>query len=799
MKPAVWITGLGVVSSLGRDLESFFAGLLRGEPGLSEIEGIPTTRGKTLGGQVKDPAFSGPHRLVEMAVSAVEEAIGNAGWSDSERAQAGLFVGTAAGESQVAESHYARLRDAAELDDTLRDALLCHPVGALADVIAERTRVAGPREVNTNACASGNIALARALMEIQQGRLERAVVCGADQLKALTYWGTERAGLMGKDLRPFHRHREGTVFGDGAAAIVLERRDVAEQRHAHGLARLAGWSVVCDEDPQLILPQLDGGAAVRCLLGALHDAHLAADEVDYVNAHGTGTVNIDRVETVAVKRVFGERAGRVPVNSTKSLTGHLSAASAVVEAVASVLAISRGYIHPTAKLDEPDPELGLDFVPLKGRYQPVSVALSNSMGGGGTNSAVAFTSVEYPERAAETGGKPAAACEEEVVISGAGCVSAAGTGRQALMQALLGEPPGEPVGRITDFDVNRFVDPSLQYEYLSRTAQLSLVAGILALDDAGYKPLDRHPDRVAVVFGTQHGGTPGWSDLLASAYHDDPKHITPSMALEHGHHLGVTLVARYAKARGANFTLTTGRTAGLDAIAVGASLLQTGQADVVLVGGSDALDPALERAVKLLGCMGQGSPLPYDARATGFRPSEGAGCLVLERRADAQQRGARVLGGLVGVGRASVATGPGGFDVEGAALSRAMSRALKGVAPTPPVTICGTANGTPQVDTGEVAAVSRVLESEGRHGALISLNGCIGETFAASGPLSLIGGMSLLDAGRAPTWGFRADDRRELIPALGAPLSGNVLLATAAGMGGTASAVAVRVERGAVA
>lgn len=796
MNRGVWVTGMGVVTALGRGVTTFFEGLLAGQSGLSPVEGMPTTRGKVLGGQVKDPQFAGPFHLSKMAMAAVEDALQDADLAPPLRGGTGLYLGTVASEGRIVEDRYQEFSQCEAPSDDLQQGLLRYSNGSLADLLAQHFGLTGPRDVNTNACASGNIALARALTALRLGRIERAIVVGADQLRPLMYWGSERAGLMGHDLRPFHKDRDGTVFGDGAAALVLELGAAAEKRGAQPLALLAGWGLVSDENPQLILPQLDGGAVVRCYYSALSDAGLTPGDVDYVNAHGTGTVNIDKIEVLACKRVFGARAGQVPISSTKSLTGHLSSASPLVEAIACILAIRNGYIHPTAKLDVPDPDFGLDFVPLQGRYQRVRCAVSNSMGGGGSNAAVVLTE---PQRTLPP--LPAPGSLSDVVITGAGALSSCGSGREALVGSLLESYRSPHDGHLRGFDINEFVDPKLGYVHLSRAAQLALAAGILATRDAGLGSHDLHPDRIAVVFGTAFGGTPSWSEMLSAAYAENPQRITPNMALEHGHHLGVTLIARQISARGANCTLTGGRAAGLEAIGFAADLLRSGVCDVALVGGSDALDDGLLRALRLLRCSRtpEQADSPLFARGTGFLPAEGAGCLVLERRDSAKQRGATLLGSLAGFGSDSACLPLGHYDSTGQAQARALRKALAeaSLPRASSALVCGSANGSPGLSEGELAALREVAPALLPSARLLSLHGRLGETFAAGPVLSVIAGLGCLAAKRVPHWQQLESplDQPELASP-GAAWEGDTLIATCAAPGGATTAAIFRSEAG---
>jgi 3-oxoacyl-[acyl-carrier-protein] synthase II len=192
--------------------------------------------------------------------------------------------------------------------------------------------------------------------------------------------------------RPFDRDRDGFVLGEGAGVLVLEELETARHRGARIYSELVGYAMTSDAH-HITAPPDDGYGAVRCMELALKDAGLSKDDVGYINAHATSTF-ADKIETKAIKQVFGERAYRIPVSSTKSVTGHLLGAAGGVEAIFSVLAIHRGMIPPTINLDHPDPECDLDYVPGKARPASVNVALSNAFGFGGVNSCLLFKRLE---------------------------------------------------------------------------------------------------------------------------------------------------------------------------------------------------------------------------------------------------------------------------------------------------------------------------------------------------------------------------------------------------------------------
>jgi 3-oxoacyl-[acyl-carrier-protein] synthase II len=247
----------------------------------------------------------------------------------------------------------------------------------------------GPNSTLNSACASGSDSLGIALAHIRLGHADVMVAGGSDvTVTPIAIASTSILGALSKNpdpetaCRPFDSNRNGFIFGDGAGMLVLESYEHAQQRGATILAELAGagWSFDAYSDTA---PFADVEMAAMKM--ALQDAQTSADEVDYINAHGTSTKLNDSTETKAVKMVFGERAYKIPISSNKSMIGHLATAAGSVEAVATVLTIMRGILPPTLHYQTPDPECDLDYVPNKARPQKVGVCLSNSFGMGGQN------------------------------------------------------------------------------------------------------------------------------------------------------------------------------------------------------------------------------------------------------------------------------------------------------------------------------------------------------------------------------------------------------------------------------
>jgi 3-oxoacyl-[acyl-carrier-protein] synthase II len=272
-------------------------------------------------------------------------------------------------------------------------------------LIARRYGLGAPPLIHVSACAAGTDALGSAFRMIASGRRRVMVAGGTDSMInplgvagfAALQATTLRNGEPERASRPFDRTRDGFVMGEGAAVLVLERLADARARGAPILATIAGYGSSFDAY-KISDPHPEGRGAHAAMARALADAGIAADQIDAINAHGTGTPKNDPIETLAIKRLLGERASRVPVSATKSMIGHLISASGAVEAVAAIACMRRGFVHPTINLDHPDPACDLDYVREGARRHEQRYVLSTSYGFGGHNAAIVIGHAEAADR-----------------------------------------------------------------------------------------------------------------------------------------------------------------------------------------------------------------------------------------------------------------------------------------------------------------------------------------------------------------------------------------------------------------
>ncbi|RAV01954.1 beta-ketoacyl-ACP synthase II [Paenibacillus sp. YN15] len=408
----VVITGGGVISPLGNDVESFWSRLVRGESGIGLIGSFDTARHKVkIAGEVKefDPAARfglkearRMDRFCQFALAAAEQAFTQAGFRDDgiDRERMGVYVGSGIGGIQtlMGQGELLAARGPERVSPTLVPMMIANMAAAMISI---KYGALGPSLAPVTACSIGNTAIGEGFHRIQAGRADIILAGGSEA--ALTDISlasfanatalSTRNGEPEQASRPFDAERDGFVMAEGAGILVLESLTHALRRDARILAEVVGYGASSDAYHMVATPE-DGSGAARAMRLALADAKLAAADIDVISAHATSTVIGDRSETTAIKRVFGQDACRIPVTANKSMTGHMLGASGAAEAIALVQSLQTGLIPPTINLDHPDPECDLDYVPHQARSAKLRFGLSNSFGFGGHNSAIVLKTYE---------------------------------------------------------------------------------------------------------------------------------------------------------------------------------------------------------------------------------------------------------------------------------------------------------------------------------------------------------------------------------------------------------------------
>ncbi|CAF0691324.1 beta-ketoacyl-(acyl carrier protein) synthase II [Candidatus Methylacidithermus pantelleriae] len=396
---------MGVVAPNGNCVKEFWANVLAGRSGIAPVRSFDASRfDSQIAGEIKNfdpyPFFRNSKdvrrtdRFVHLAMAAAYEAVRQAGLDrpgEVDATRAGVIVGSGIGGLKTLEEQHSLLETKGPT--RVSPFMIPRMINNMASgLIAIEFGFQGPNFAVISACATAAHCVGESWRLIREGEADVMVAGGSEA--AVTPLGLSGFGMMRalsvrnhepeKASRPFDRDRDGFVLSEGGAILVLEELEHALHRGVPILAEILGYGLSADAY-HMTAPGPGGKGAARAMQKALEKAHLPPESVDYINAHGTGTPDGDRCETQAIKEVFGRHAYRVPISSTKSMTGHMLAAAGAAELVVCIEAIRSGVIPPTINLDHPDPECDLDYVPHKAREWPVRIAMNNSFGFGGHN------------------------------------------------------------------------------------------------------------------------------------------------------------------------------------------------------------------------------------------------------------------------------------------------------------------------------------------------------------------------------------------------------------------------------
>jgi len=394
MSKRVVISGLGVISSIGIGWEELWENLLKGKSGISPVSSFDTTNQFTHnGGEIKGfrpenfiprDRLNSISRASQLAFAAAKLALNDANLSKSEISimQTGACIGTTMGSVQTVEKIDEMI--VAEKQHDLTENLLRQvPTHSTPSVIAQEFAMHGPTLMFSTACAAGNYSIGYGFDLIRLGKADIILAGGAEPLSKVAFTGFNQFSVVAPTIcQPFDKNRKGIMVAEGAGLVVLESLENALKRKVKIYAEVLGYGLSCDAF-HMTTSSTEG--IVACMRKAIQETGITVEQVDYISAHGTGTLTNDRNESAAIKEVFGPHYKKIPVSSIKSMLGHTMGAASAIEAIACALAVQNDMIPPTINYETPDPECDIDCVPNQSRNHTVTIALNNSYAFGGNN------------------------------------------------------------------------------------------------------------------------------------------------------------------------------------------------------------------------------------------------------------------------------------------------------------------------------------------------------------------------------------------------------------------------------
>ncbi len=744
------ITGIGVFTPIGKNPTALLESIKQGAGGIGTIQAFNTEHLKVRhAAEIRDYdplRYFSPEeaertdRTAQFAILAARQALADAAVQEPEltAGMVGLVVGICAGgqgdrnTALQGEMPWTSRRRAEVFYRTSQY--------AQTDAVAEALGLRGPRATISTACASSGSALGYAYDLLQSRKTELVIAGGADAFSLHTYAGFYALGAMAEaPCAPFSAEI-GVTFGEGAGFVVLEPMDRAAARGAKVYGELLGYGASGDGH-HITAPHPTGEGLQRAMRQALANAGLEVGDVDYINAHGTGTRDNDSAESLAIRGLYGDSAP--PVSSTKSFFGHTLGAAGVLEFITTLLCQNEGIVPPTLNFSTPRSGCNLDYVPNDARRARIRHFLSNSAAFGGVN-AVLVGGRADPERP-----RPQHTFDR-VGITGMGIVSPVGNGVEAFLQALRGGRSG--IGELDRFEVAectskraalvrdfspRRLAPQLELRRVDRLSQFAAVAASLALAEAGLNGTAIAEERKGVVLGLTRGPVQTQQEFMTSLRDEGLENLSakyfPAMVVST---IGGR-IAQFFGLKGLNSTVVDGTTSGLHALIHGFECLrQDASMDAIVVVATDEIGALYLNVFDRLGVLSGNGFGPYHSEAAGMVLGEGAAALVLERFGSAERRGAKILAELSGYGLTSDTRGFMGAAPEGHELERAARLALAeaGLTPADVDVVYGHGRGLPAHDARELAAFGRLFGREVPVGCVM---GNTGVAEAASGLFSV--------------------------------------------------------------
>jgi len=630
----IWVTGIGVVSPLGRGAQVTMDRLIAGDRAFGAVTLFDTTGSRSCiaaevpGIVVADVAPDGQaaswSRTDALSVLAIREALEHAGVHPRQTSVDLVLGGTTAGMYETEEllAWLSREPDAIQP----MSQMLSHPLSSTMDHV--RTAIGPFRRMRTvcSACSGGANAIVLGAAWIRAGVSNCVIAGGADGLCRLTFAGFGALSAVDPGpCRPFDKRRAGLTLGEGAGFVVLESEESARARGAKPIAELRGWAVGA-EAHHITNPESDGFTAARVMTNALRSAGLSPTDIDYINAHGTATPLNDSMESAAIRSCFGDAAKTVAVSSIKGQIGHTLGAAGGIEAAITVLALTRGIVPPTGGLEEVDPACDLVHV-THAREMPLRAAMSNSFGFGGIDTALVFTAVD-------AFAEPKLAERSEVVIVAAATIGPLGVlGSNESDEYFT--PGASPMPGPIHFQASEHLDIS-RARRLDRAGRLSTVIVQRLLRDAQIDPKD--PERaveVGAVMGAAFGSVDGCTAFMARIHEKGVKYASPIDFPNLVPSSPVGHASIYLGLRGPVFAVADLGATAECAVVTAADLIAVGEALVLAAGSVEESSNVVERCLSPT-CSG----LELGTR------SEGASALLIESAEHARARGCRILARL---------------------------------------------------------------------------------------------------------------------------------------------------------
>ena len=725
-----------MISAIGNNVAECWESVLASRSGIGHTTSVDTENCYSdYSAEVKNDLWDNikgtekMDRVSKLCIKAVSEAMEDSALSDfGGDGRVSVIMGSCVGGVGSAEKYYT--------GDKRPELIPQMPISAIASQAASFCHAGGEVTNVANACAAGTISIAYAADLIRAGRADIVVAGGADVFASVPYAGfTSLHALDANPCSPFN-HLSGITLGEGAGALIVESYEHAVKRGAKIYCEVLGSGITSDAH-HITAPRPDGECQMNAIRRAIGSSGLTEDDIDYVNAHGTGTAKNDEAEFLSLHTIFDGKNDHLSVSSTKAMTGHCLGAAGAVEAVFAVKALTENTVPPTLGFSDEDLTVlaeragKIDFCPNTPKSKELRTVMSNSFAFGGNNASIVFS--KDKGSVAPVSGKP------RICITGLGIVTPAGNGAESYIESCKngsGELTFDMASAVGKEQYDELGLKMAFYRKLDRLSQLQCVSGMYALKDGDYTVTDENSSDIGIIVGTSEGSLSPVCDfemLIAEKGNANGSAFKfPNTVYNAaGGYLSIC-----SGIKGYNVTATNGAQSGLFSVSYAMNIIRSGKEKAMLATGTDENNPLIRDLFSELGLVSDKAAAPYSDSGC-FTLSDGSTSILLEDEASAKARGARIYAYAAGSGTANKGVEFGKLTGSEEALVSAIGLALEdaGMSPADISAVVGFANGIKAVDSIELSALKKVFADHLIDMPILSVKEKLGEARAASAAL----------------------------------------------------------------
>lgn len=774
------VTGLGLICALGDNVDECWENAVSGISGIRDVTVINTDNCYAKKGAVNDItdgelSEENYDRSSLLCIKAAEEALRDADISLDKDSNIGVIIGNCVGGAASIDSYYRAVKEKGE-ENVPKEEILKMPASAIANNVSVHFGLKGLTANIVNACAAGTISLSYACDLIRSGEAEIFLAGGSDAFTSLAFAGFHALHALDEHpCSPFNRS-SGITLGEGAGILVIESYEHAVERGAKIYCEVLGSGVSSDAH-HITAPRPDGEGQMSAIKRAMASSGLKPEDIDYINAHGTGTAKNDEAEFLSLHTIF-DCSDKLSVSSTKSMTGHCLGAAGSIEAVFTVKALQEGIVPPTVGYTVEDKAVleekagKIDFMPNESKKKELSYAMSNSFAFGGNNASIIFArepvfvrkSEEIPERHSYS----------PVYITGLGIVSSAADGSDSVRAALTSE------------DYKAHDIKMAFYRKLDRFSQLQLVSGVSALADAGFKADETNENDIGIIIGTSDGPLTEIVNFQKNVIDNGTNGGSAFSFPNTVYNAAGGYFSIFAGIKGYNVTVANGAQSGLQSVCYAYDVIRSKEESVMVAAGTDENTEVTEYLYNKYGV--KASDLPYSG-GEGFVLGEGSVSVVLESEEYADKHNSKKYAQVISCGMAHCPKEYSDQRVDADTVKKAITDACKkaGLFLEQIGFISGFGCGIKEIDEGELEVYRELF---GVNKPILSVKAATGDARAASAAMQLAQAAKVLhgDTDILGRW-YRITETGAQ-PADG--VTGEYALAVSCGAGGSCSAVIIK-------